>query len=278
MAVFDPDRFKQQERAGFNLIADRYERACSALAPVQARMLQLAQLSANQQMLDVASGPGLLARAAARSTRGVRVVAFDLAEDALTIGRERAAAEGLSDVDFQKGDAEKMPFGDAAFDCVFCGLGLMHFPDAAAATREMFRVLKPGGRFVASVWGERSDVPFLACALAVIERNLPPPKVERPSMFRFGNPDVLKRMLQECGFDAIDIERVTITPAPADTATYWQGFLDLAGVTTVALAKLPQETQDLLATDVARDLAPYSRTGVFRLDSIVLIAAARKPM
>jgi ubiquinone/menaquinone biosynthesis C-methylase UbiE len=278
MSTFDPERFKQQERAGFNLIADRYERACSTLAPVQARMLQLAQLSANQQMLDVASGPGLLARAAARSTRGVRVVAFDLAEEALAVGRERAVAEGLSDIDFQKGDAEQMPFADASFDCVLCGLGLMHFPDAAAATREMFRVLKPGGRFVASVWGERSDVPFLSCALAAIERNLPPPKVERPSMFRFGNPEVLKRMLQECGFTAIDVERVPITPAPTDTASYWQGFLDLAGVTTVALAKLPQETQDLLATDVARDLAPYSRTGVFRLDSVVLIAAARKPM
>ena len=63
-------------------------------------------------------------------------------------------------------------------------------------------------------------------------------------------------MLHECGFTAINIQRVTITPTLADAASYWQGFLDLAGVTTVALARLPQETQDLLATDVARDLAP----------------------
>ena len=278
MSTFDPERFKQQERAGFNLIADRYERACEALGAVQARMLQLAQLSMDQSVLDAASGPGLLARAAARSVGRARIVAFDLAEDALAIGRERAAAEGLSAIDFQKGDAEQLPFNDASFDCVLCGLGLMHFPDAAAAAREMFRVLKPGGRFVASVWGERNDVPFLSCALAVIERNLPPPRIERPSMFRFGDPDVLRRMLQECGFTAIDIERATITPAPTDAASYWQGFLDLAGVTTVALTKLPQETQDLLAADVSRDLAPYLSAGAYHLSSVVLIAAAQKPM
>ena len=131
---------------------------------------------------------------------------------------------------------------------------------------------------VASVWGERGDVPFLACALAVIERNLPPPKIERPSMFRFANPDVLRRMLHECGFTAIDVQRATITPALADAASYWQGFLDLAGVTTVALARLPQEAQDLLGSDVARDLAPHARSDGYHLDSVVLVAAAEKPV
>jgi len=126
----------------------------------------------------------------------------------------------------------------------------------------------------------RMQVPalILACALAVIERNLPPPKIERPSMFRFGNPDVLRRMLHDCGFTAIDVQRVTITPTLADAASYWQGFLDLAGVTTVALARLPQETQDLLATDVARDLAPYAGSDGYHLDSVVFVAAAEKPM
>ena len=95
MSTFDPERFKQQERAGFNLIADRYERASGTLAPVQARMLLLAQLAADQRVLDVASGPGLLARAAARSMRRRReVVAFDLAEDMLAVGRDAPQPRG----------------------------------------------------------------------------------------------------------------------------------------------------------------------------------------
>jgi hypothetical protein len=141
----------------------------------------------------------------------------------------------------------------------------------------MVRVLRPGGRLAVCVWGERERVPFLGCALAAIERNLPPPKIERPSMFRFGAPGVLRTLLEECGLRTVETERATITPSPADVATYWRGFLDLAGVTTVALAKMPQETQDLLASDVARDLAAYASDGVYRLDSTVVIGAAEKP-
>ena len=276
MPTFDPDRFKQQERAGFNLVARAYEHASRALAPVHARMLQLAHLSPGQHVIDVASGPGQLARAAAREVDAGVVTALDLAEESLAIARERAGAEGLSGIRFETGDAEHLPFPDAAFDRALCGLGLMHFPDAAAALREMSRVLKPDGRVVLCVWGVREQVPLISCALATLERNLPPPKIERPSMFRFGDAAVLQQLLQSCGFAAITVERAIITPVFADPASYWRGFLDLAGVTTVALAKLPQETQDHLGADVARDLAPYSRPGGYPLDSVVMIAAAEK--
>ena len=71
-----------------------------------------------------------------------------------------AVAGDLSrDVDFQLADAGNLPFGDGAFDAVTCGLSLSHFPELEAALGEIRRVLRPGGCFVASAWGEGSRFP-----------------------------------------------------------------------------------------------------------------------
>jgi hypothetical protein len=153
----------------------------------------------------------------------------------------------------------------------------MHFPAAADASREMFRVLRPAGRLAAAVWGAEERVPLLSCALRCLQRNLPPPKVERPSIFRFGRPDAFASLLTDAGFGGIRIESAAVTAAFADAAEYWRAFLDLAGVTTVALAKLPQEMQDHLARDVAQDLEPYRSAAGYTLSGEVLIATAVKP-
>jgi ubiquinone/menaquinone biosynthesis C-methylase UbiE len=276
--AFDPKRFKEQERAGYNLIAARYEDASGARAPVKERMLELADLAPGQSVLEVASGPGMLAREAARrvAPHG-EAVAADIAEAALADGARRAAAEGVANIRFQAEDAEALSYSDNAFDRVLCSMGLMHFPDAAAAAREMLRVLKPGGRLVASVWGPESQVPFLACALNCLRRNLPPPKVERPSIFRFGATGALGLMVAAAGFAEVRTESALIEVTVPDAAAYWKNFLDLAGVTTVVLARLPQETQDLLARDVARDLEPYRSAGGFALAGEVLLVRASKP-
>jgi ubiquinone/menaquinone biosynthesis C-methylase UbiE len=274
--AFDPKRFKEQERAGYNLIAARYEDASGARAPVKDRMLELAELVPGQSVLEVASGPGMLAREAARrvAPHG-EAVASDIADAALEDGRRRAAAEGVTNIRFQAEDAEAMSFPDNAFDRVLCSMGLMHFPDAAAAAREMLRVLKPGGRLVASVWGSEPRVPFLACALDCLRRNLPPPKVERPSIFRFGATGALGMIA--AGFVDVRIETALIESSVPDAATYWKNFLDLAGVTTVVLAKLAPAMQEQLARDVATDLAPYRSADGYTLTGEILIVSARKP-
>lgn len=277
MQPFDPKRFKEQERAGYNLIATRYEDASTARAPIMARMLELATLAPGLSLLEVASGPGMLAREAARRMgETAAVVGADIAEAALDEGKKRAAAEGLRNIRFQVEDAEALSFADASFDRALCGMGLMHFPSADVAAREILRVLKPGGYFVASVWGEEERVPFLACALHCLQRNLPPPKVERPSIFRFGSTQALDALIRNAGFTELSIETATIEAEVPDAATYWRNFLDLAGITTVVLAKLPQETQDTLAHDVARDLEPYRRGSGYVLPGEVQIVCARK--
>lgn len=76
-----------------------------------------------------------------------RVVGVDLSAGMLSVARRRARELGVR-VELVHGDAQALPFADAAFDTVVCTLGLSSIPDDRAAVVEMYRVLRPGGRLV----------------------------------------------------------------------------------------------------------------------------------
>lgn len=301
---FDAARLKREERAGYNLIAARYAAGSSLRAGLNAALLDAARLAPGQQVLDVASGPGVLARAAARRLAGGLVVASDIAELALREGRSRAGGKDCRGLAFAAGDAERLCFPDRSFDRVLCGLGLMFFPQAAVALAEMARVLRPDGLLVLSVWGEEARTPLVACALRCIRRLLPPgshmagpaengersePKSApspgsgmtgrprpRPSPFRFGQPLLLRPALEAAGFVDVGIRSHALRCQFASPGDYWQAFRDLAGGAAMSLSRLPPQTLERLRSEVARELAPYRQDGGYALDSDVLIACARR--
>ena len=264
---FDFAIFKKLERAGYNRIGPRYLAASPARDSLSDALLAAARLTPGQQALDLASGPGLLARGAREliGDSGL-VIASDISEGQLACCPDlaRAAADG-----------ESLPFADRSFDRVLCGLGLMFFPDEHAALKEIRRVLRPDGRLALSVWGSACDVPLVETALSCMRRLLPPPKVVRPSIFRFGDADELHRRLANADFCDIDIQPFHLTTTFRDAGAYWQGFLDLAGGAAESLSRLPAEKQQALAVAVADDLAPYAAEGGYRLTSTILIATAR---
>lgn len=276
MADFDPARFKREERAGYNLIAARYAAGSNLRAGLNAALLDAAELGPGQRVLDLASGPGVLARAAAGRIAGGLAVASDIAELALREGQLRVQEEQIGRIGFAAADAEHLCFPDGAFDRILCGLGLMFFPDVPHALAEMKRVLGPGGRVVFSVWGEEARAPLVSCALQCIRRILPPPKVERLSPFRFGQPELLRQTLEAAGFAGIELHAHTLSCAFASPQDYWQAFRDLAGGAAAGLSRLPAETLERLGREVAQELAPYRQGEGYVPESEVLIAAGRR--
>ena len=265
--TFDSLQFKRLERKGYNRIGDRYLAAADSRRELAQALLAAAELAPGQRVLDLASGPGLLARAAQPLVGATGLaVASDISEGQLACCPElaRVAADG-----------EALPFAGASFDRVLCGLGLMFFPDVAGALGEIRRVLRPEGRLALSVWGPASEVPLVESALACMRRLLPQPKVPRPSIFRFGDASELERRLAGADFCGIEVRPFRFTVEFADAAAYWQGFLDLAGGAAESLSRLPVERQQALAAEVAAELAPHAVAGGFRLTNTVLIATAR---
>ncbi|MDP2242234.1 MAG: methyltransferase domain-containing protein [Burkholderiales bacterium] len=110
------------------------------------RIREAAQLTRQSRVLDVACGPGIVVEALAPAAG--EVVGCDITPEMLAKARQRCAASGLTNVRFEPGRAEALPFEDASFDVVVSRSALHHFPDVAAALREMARVVRAGGRVV----------------------------------------------------------------------------------------------------------------------------------
>lgn len=273
MSDFNPDRHKREERAGYNLIAARYAESAAMRAGLNAALIGAADLRSGQAVLDLASGPGVLAHEAAQRVSGGLVVASDIAEQALAEGRRRASADNLQ---FAAADAERLTFADSAFDRVLCGLGLMFFPDVPRALAEMRRVLKPGGLAVFSVWGEEARAPLVSCALQCIRRILPPPKVERLSPFRYGEQSFLRQTLETAGFGNVELHVHILSCAFASPQAYWQAFRDLAGGAAAGLSRLPEAMLTRLGEEVAQELASCRQGESYVAQSEVLIAVARR--
>jgi ubiquinone/menaquinone biosynthesis C-methylase UbiE len=130
-------------------------------APVVEQVIARAALQPGQQVLDLGTGTGSVAlQAAALIGPGGEVLGIDISPEMLAVAQQRATAGGVTNVRVREGRAEAIPAADGRFHAVLASLSLMYAIDRAAAAREIARVLRPGGRFVAAVWAgpEQCDI------------------------------------------------------------------------------------------------------------------------
>lgn len=106
------------------------------------RLVERVELAKGARVLDLASGTGDFSRLVEARFPGCRAVAVDLTERMLRLARAQGVRQAVC------GDACRLPFADAAFDCVCIGYGLRNFPDLEKALGEIERVTMPGGVLV----------------------------------------------------------------------------------------------------------------------------------
>ena len=110
------------------------------------RLIDMAELTGKEELLDVATGGGHTANAFAPLVK--RVTAVDLTQEMLTAAEKFVKGNGNQNVEFIKGDAEDLPFSNDSFDVVTCRIAPHHFPNINEFIKEVFRVLKKGGQFL----------------------------------------------------------------------------------------------------------------------------------
>ena len=110
------------------------------------RRIAVDRMAPSEQVLDVAIGTADLTIAMLQAGKARHVTGLDLSEQMMAIGRQKVARLGLEKVDFRYGNAQAMPFDDNSFDAVTCAFGCRNFQNLDEGLREMYRVLRPGGR------------------------------------------------------------------------------------------------------------------------------------
>ncbi|MGE5177830.1 MAG: methyltransferase domain-containing protein [Bacteroidota bacterium] len=162
------------------------------------RLIELAAPQPSWRVLDVATGGGHTALAAAPLVR--EVVATDLTAPMLQAAERFVRSRGAANVAFQEADAGALPFPDASFDLVTCRIAPHHFPDVAAFVRESARVARPGG-LVAVI---DNIVPEDAEAAAYINAW---EKLRDPSHNRALTEPEWRRLFEAAGLERVRVER-----------------------------------------------------------------------
>jgi ubiquinone/menaquinone biosynthesis C-methylase UbiE len=147
------------QRYGWDAASQFYEDAWRRpLAPAQKTLLAFADLKTGESVIETACGSGLVTRAIAEAVGpSGNVLATDLSQAMIDLTAATCSAAGLSWVETARLGAEDLAAGERHFDAALCALGLMYVPDPARAVAAMAKALRPGGRAVATVWGERKN-------------------------------------------------------------------------------------------------------------------------
>jgi SAM-dependent methyltransferase len=225
-----------------------YAAVAARIVPMAEHLAEAAGLRPGDRVLDVATGSGNAALAAAR--HGAEVTGVDYVPGLLERGRARAAAEGL-EITFAEGDAEDLAFPDASFDVVLSALGVMFAPDQERAAAELVRVCRPGGTIGLANW---TPAGFIGQLLKTVTKHVPPPAGVRPPS-QWGTEERLRELLGD-GVSRLEITRRTYVwrfRSPEEFAGF---FKELYGPTRKAFEALDEDGQRRLWDDLvalARD-------------------------
>jgi ubiquinone/menaquinone biosynthesis C-methylase UbiE len=218
------------------------------------RLAEALDLVPDERVLDVASGSGNLALAAARRTWG-NVVSSDYVPALLERGRERAAAERL-EIEFVEADAQALPFEDGSFDVATSIYGAMFAPDQQKTADELLRVVRPGGRIGMGNWCPDGAVGRM---FGTISKHSPPPPGV-PSPLLWGTEDHVRSLFGD-GIADLRVER-RVSRQPFRSADHYiEFFRKYFGPTQMAYERVGPEGEAALTEDLRSFLEEVNRAG-----------------
>lgn len=272
---------KQAQRSAdlYNLAASGYDKPAGRFAVECARRLvEIADLQPRGRVLDVGTGTGAAAfAAAARLGPNGRVLGVDVAEDMLAQARASIARKGITTIELRMEDAQALSCPDATFDAVLCASAIYCMDDMRASLREWRRVLRPGGVVVFQGYSEGAFQPLSDLFEECIRRNgLPLPQRERPFPWqRLTTLDACRDLLRESGFEriAVHVEQVGYY---LNTTEEWWDIVWNSGYREPLTRLSPKALARFKAEHLAEVAGLTTNEGIW-LDVSAIFASGRKP-
>lgn len=198
-AVLEP--FKARARDAYDAAADRYDDdALGFWARAGERTVASLDLEPGMDVLDLACGTGASALPAARVVGPTgHVIAVDLAEAMLERGRGKARRAGLDNIDFIAGDMTVTRYPASSFDALICAFGVSMVPDMAGFVRDLWPMLRPGGRLAITTWGPRLWAPMYEVWRDAVRAERPDLVTDFHPWDQLTDPTAVARLLGEAG-------------------------------------------------------------------------------
>ena len=251
MIAPSPDLAAIKQRQQATWASGDYHMIGTQIQIVSELLVEALDLHSTERVLDVATGSGNAALAAAR--RGTAVVAVDYVPSLLDRARRRTEAEGLT-VEYVYGDAEALPFDDHSFDVVSSVFGAMFAPDQERTAAELARVTRPGGRI-----GLVAHTPdgFIGHLFKTNAKHVPPPAGVR-SPIQWGTEERLRELF-DGSIAELRLEKRHYTfrdRSPQHYVEYWRRFY---GPTLKAFDAVGPEGEAALTADLVDLIGRFNR-------------------
>ncbi len=275
---------KQRERSAWASVADGWQRQDALLrkgaAPVTARMLELAGITAGSHVLDIASGTGEPAISAAqRAGASGKVIGIDLTEEMLAYARHKASEAGVTNIEFHCADGETLDYAADSFDAVTIRWGLMFMPAPGDCLKLAHDVMKQQGRIAIACWSEAEKNPFVSLLIKTLEKymEVPKPPAGTPGIFSMADPDRLQNIIATAGFRKIELEELQINVIEVDDGSaYWEAISDLAAPVMTLVNQLNNETRQAYIEDVIQTAEHCKQGDTLCMRGTTWLASAEK--
>jgi SAM-dependent methyltransferase len=257
---------------------DRYDRINGGFGD---RLVEVLSPCPGERVLDVGCGNGALSLATGPLVAPDGwVLGLDLSGPMLETAIARARRAGLTNVQFERGDAQVYPLPEAGFDGIVSRFGVMFFDDPLAAFANLARALRSGGRMVFSCWQELAANEWLMVPAGAALAHVPMPDLGepgRPGPFSLADPDRIRSILDGAGFTEVGIDDwrcpMPMGSSVEDTVSFMQGT-DMAAT---LMADVGEDVAAAAWQAVHAALAPYAGPQGVVLAGAAWIVRATKP-
>lgn len=269
------------------IVWDRGDPVTDPGEPVTAWLVARIRLAADDRLLEIAGGSGVVSSAARDAGCRGHLVCSDIDLSRVLTGASREASDRAdariqdrrrsARIDFLAADMQRLPFADRTFKAIVCRWGLMFASDPLRAFREARRVLRRGGRLVFAVWGPAEENPWQT----ILDGALEAFGIERRAnqraaggMFGLADAHLLPTLLADSDLPLRELERIELLWRYRDLDDYWSIEVDTGGERSERLRALGPAAATAFRGRLERDLSEYWRDGGFVLPAVTVVVAA----